>query len=124
LEGLPVSEPPGIENWSTQVRKGLLELCILNLLAHNELHGYDIVKRLTRINGLLVTEGTLYPLLSRLRRAGLLRVRLEEASGGPPRKVYGLTETGRRAREAMNAHWDVLHHGIGRVIAESEANYG
>ncbi|MCL4694538.1 MAG: PadR family transcriptional regulator, partial [Candidatus Hydrogenedentes bacterium] len=53
-----------IDNWTTQLRKGLLELCIVNLLAKGELYGYDLVKHLARIRGLVVTEGTIYPLLS------------------------------------------------------------
>ncbi len=59
-------------NWTTQVRKGLLELCIVNLLARGELYGYDLVKKLARVKGLVITEGTIYPLLSRLRKTGVV----------------------------------------------------
>ena len=65
-----------VSNWTTQLRKGILELCIVNLLAKGELYGYDLVKRLAEIRGLVVTEGTVYPLLSRLKKAGLLETRL------------------------------------------------
>ncbi len=67
------------DNWTVQVRKGVLELCILNALAEQERYGYDLVKTLVTVPGLGVTEGTLYPLLSRLRVAGLVRARLEES---------------------------------------------
>jgi len=86
-----------LDNWTTQLRKGLLELCIVNLLAQGEMYGYDIVKQLSLIPGLVVTEGTMYPLLSRLRKAKLVDTRLEESSSGPARKYYMLTEDGQHA---------------------------
>ena len=84
------------DNWTVQVRKGLLELCILNALAEQERYGYDLVKTLVTVPGLGVTEGTLYPLLSRLRVAGLVSTRLEESTQGPARKYYSLTKDGRK----------------------------
>ena len=84
------------DNWTVQVRKGVLELCILNALAEQERYGYDLVKTLVTVPGLGVTEGTLYPLLSRLRVAGLVSTRLEESTQGPARKYYSLTKDGRK----------------------------
>src|SRR5687767_13854573 len=90
------------DNWTVQVRKGLLELCILNALAEEERYGYDLVKTLISVPGLGVTEGTLYPLLSRLRVQGLITARLEESSEGPARKYYSLTREGKKIMAAMN----------------------
>jgi PadR family transcriptional regulator, regulatory protein PadR len=113
-----------LANWSTQLRKGLLELGIINLLARGELYGYDLVKRLASVEGLVVTEGTVYPLLSRLRKAGLVRARLVESPSGPVRKYYTLTPEGRRVRETMNAHWAALNKGIGELVNTKEVQDG
>jgi PadR family transcriptional regulator PadR len=91
-------------NWAVQLRRGWLELCVLNALAGGERYGYDLARTLAALPGENVTEGTLYPLLSRLRLQGLVFTRLEESSGGPARKYYALTAAGRRAVEKMNAH--------------------
>lgn len=99
------------DNWTVQVRKGVLELCILNALADKERYGYDLVKTLTAIPGLGVTEGTLYPLLSRLRVQGLISARLEESSEGPARKYYALTKEGRKIRNVMNDYMEALNSG-------------
>jgi PadR family transcriptional regulator PadR len=99
------------DNWTVQVRKGLLEVCILNALANQERYGYDLVKTLVQIPGLGVTEGTLYPLLSRLRVQGLISARLEESSEGPARKYYSLTRDGRKIMAAMNDYLETLNKG-------------
>src|SRR5262249_49495120 len=96
------------DNWTVQVRKGLLEVCILTALASPERYGYDLVKTLVEIPGLGVTEGPLYPLLSRLRMQGLIAARLEESSAGPPRKYYSLTKEGRKIMAAMNHYLETL----------------
>ncbi len=101
-----------VDNWATQLRKGLLELCILNMVAQDEVYGYDLVKRLTEMPGLGIAEGSIYPLLSRMRKVGLLSARLEESPNGPARKYYALTPEGRRCWQTMNAHWDNLALGI------------
>ena len=97
-------------NWTTQLRKGLLELCILNALKGERLYGYDIVRQLRGIECLMISEGTVYPILSRLKREGLVSSRLEESPEGPARKYYRLTETGREMLARMNDIW-------GRVLA-------
>jgi PadR family transcriptional regulator PadR len=96
------------DNWTVQVRKGLLELCILNALAEEERYGYDLVKTLIGVPGLGVTEGTLYPLLSRLRVQGLITARLEESPEGPARKYYSLTREGKKIMASMNDYVDEL----------------
>jgi PadR family transcriptional regulator PadR len=103
------------DNWTVQVRKGLLDLCVLRELADQERYGYELVKRLVGFPGLGVTEGTLYPLLSRLRLQGLVRTRLEESSEGPARKYYALTPEGKRMLELMQDYMDKLNEGAGRL---------
>ncbi len=106
------------DNWTVQVRKGVLELCILTALADRERYGYDLVKSLVAVPGLGVTEGTLYPLLSRLKTAGLMTSRLEESSSGPARKYYALTSEGRQVLSMMNSHWNQLNQGVARLREE------
>lgn len=103
------------DNWTVQVRKGLLELCILNALAEKERYGYELVKMLLAIPGLGVSEGTLYPILSRLRLQGLVNTRLEESTEGPARKYYSLTREGRRVMALMQEYLDTLNAGAGRL---------
>ncbi len=92
------------DNWIVQMRKGLLEYFILRALLARERYGYDLVKGLAAQGGAEVTEGTLYPLLSRLRTQGLVATRLEESSAGPARKYYALTPKGRRLVAQMAEH--------------------
>ena len=105
------------DNWTVQVRKGVLELCILNALAEQERYGYDLVKTLVSVPGLGVTEGTLYPLLSRLRVAGLLSTRLEESTQGPARKYYSLTKDGRKIMAVMNDYLETLNRGTRQLLS-------
>jgi len=100
------------DNWTVQVRKGVLELCILNALAERERYGYELVKSLVDNPGLGMTEGTLYPLLSRLRAQGLVGARLEESSEGPARKYYSLSKEGRKVAALMNAYLDDLNESV------------
>jgi PadR family transcriptional regulator, regulatory protein PadR len=100
------------DNWVVQVRKGVLEVCILRALETHERYGYELVKSLAAVPGLGLTEGTLYPLLSRLRVAGLISARLEESAEGPARKYYALTKEGRRTLSAMNAFLEELNQGM------------
>lgn len=103
-----MNEPGYFENWTVQLRRGWIELCVLNALAQGERYGYDLVRSLAELPGLDVTEGTLYPLLSRLRLQGLVSARLEESREGPARKYYALTAAGRRELERMNGHMEQL----------------
>jgi PadR family transcriptional regulator PadR len=107
------------DNWTVQVRKGLLDLCVLQALAEREQYGYELVKHLVGLPGMGVTEGTLYPLLSRLRVQGLVRTRLEESPEGPARKYYALTEEGRRALVLMRAYLEKLN-----AVATRDRNLG
>lgn len=95
-----------VENWLTQVRKGVLDLCVLNAIRGEEVYGYEIVKRLRALDGLVISEGTIYPLLSRLKRDELVETFLQESPEGPARKYYRLTDRGRERLSAMNERWD------------------
>ena len=108
------------DNWTVQVRKGLLELCVLNALGEREHYGYDLVKTLVDIHGLGVTEGTLYPLLSRLRVQGLISARLEESPEGPARKYYALTREGRKIMKLMNDYLDNLNESADALRKKGE----
>jgi len=103
---------PSFESWTSQVRKGFLELCVLNALVAAEQYGYDLVKSLVAVPGVGVTEGTLYPLLSRLRLQGLIESRLVESTGGPARKYYRLTQSGRAMVGMMNRYFDDMLSGL------------
>ena len=96
-----------IDNAKAQMRKGILEYCILSILAKKDLYTTDIINALKE-NDLIVVEGTLYPLLTRQKNAGLLRYRWEESSQGPPRKYYALTEIGRTYLKELDNSWDSL----------------
>jgi PadR family transcriptional regulator, regulatory protein PadR len=100
------------DNWTTQLRKGVLELCILNIIGHRRIYGYDIVRRLRDVDVLVVREGTIYPILSRLKGDGLVRTSLEESPEGPARKYYELTRRGEQLLDEMNGYWDVLSRGM------------
>ncbi len=107
-----------LENWATQLRKGVLELCILNSIKGNRLYGYDIVRRLREIEGLVISEGTIYPILSRLKREGLVKSSIEESGEGPPRKYYQLTTKGKSILSEMNSYWINIENGIEKICEE------
>jgi len=100
------------ENWTIQMRKGVLDFCILKALAGGECYGYALVKSLVAIPGIGVAEGSIYPLLSRLKKQGLVSTRLEESSEGPARKYYRLTNSGRLVGEEMQAYFADMAKGV------------
>ncbi len=110
--------PEFFDNWTVQMRKGLVEFCILRTLSHSERYGYDLVKWLVTLPGLNTTEGTVYPLLSRLRAAGLIEARLVESTEGPARKYYSLTDLGRRQIEQMNKYFKTLSQTVSDIGAK------
>jgi len=103
-----------VENTKQQMRKGILEFCILSVLKDRDLYASEILERLKE-SRLLVVEGTLYPLLTRLKNADLLQYRWEESSSGPPRKYYTLTEEGTQFLEELKSTWEELQHAINKV---------
>lgn len=103
------------ENRKAQLRKGLLEFCILLIIGKGRVYATDIINELKKAD-LIVVEGTLYPLLSRLRSAGLLSYSWEESEMGPPRKYYELTENGRVALTELTLTWKNLSTSIIRLM--------
>jgi PadR family transcriptional regulator, regulatory protein PadR len=99
-------------NWTVQMRKGLLDYCILRALRGGEWYGYALVKALVDIPGIGVAEGSIYPLLSRLKKQGLVHTRLEESSEGPARKYYQLTALGRSYAEEMSIYFETMIRGV------------
>ena len=100
-----------IENAKAQMRKGILEYCILSILSDNDAYASDIIKELKEAR-LIVVEGTLYPLLTRQKNAGLLSYRWEESTQGPPRKYYTITDIGRKFLDDMHKSWNELVSAI------------
>lgn len=92
-------------NTVSQMRRGILEYCIVRLLADHEVYTAELIDRLKAAD-LIVTDGTLYPLLSRLQKAKLLQYRWEESEAGPPRKYYSLTADGLAFLEQLNSAWE------------------
>ncbi len=96
-----------IENAKAQMRKGVLELCILSVLSRGDAYANDLINKLKDAK-MIVVEGTLYPLLTRQKNAGLLSYRWEESPQGPPRKYYSITEVGRAYLNDLQNGWDDL----------------
>ena len=107
--------------WEVQVRKGVLELIILLSLRKHERYGYELITVVTGAMDFELTEGTIYPLLSRLHKDGLLTARWVEVPGGVPRKYYRLSEHGRDALAAMKTSWIRLTNAIQRLIDDPRA---
>lgn len=117
-------DPDFLANWATQLRKGLLELCVLASLRGERLYGYDIVKRLAAGGGLSMGEGTVYPILSRFKKDGLVETTLVESAAGPARKYYQLTPKGRRTLAEMLRQWATVRDGIDRVTTTHDDRGG
>src|SRR6056297_3904177 len=103
-----------LENTKAQMRKGVLEYCILLVLDGKPLYASDIIQSLKEAK-MIVVEGTLYPLLTRLKNAGLLAYRWEESTQGPPRKYYELTDTGQKFLKKLEGSWNELTDAVDKV---------
>ena len=94
-------------------------MCILTALGSQRLYGYDIVRCLRAIDGLVISEGTVYPILARFRREGLVTASIEESSEGPPRKYYELTPAGRKHLGRMSEYWRRMKRGVDKLGEQS-----
>ncbi len=103
-----------LENTKAQMRKGVLEYCILLVISGKRLYASDIISALKEAK-MIVVEGTLYPLLTRLKNDGLLTYRWEESTQGPPRKYYELTSSGQDFLEGLEGSWDELVHAVNKL---------
>jgi PadR family transcriptional regulator PadR len=102
-------------NWITQLRKGLLEMAVINLLQNGKIHGYEIVQKFKQLDGLKIREGNIYRILVRLRIDGVVKSSEEGTEGGPPRIYFELTKEGRNVLEKMNNHWDKVKESLETV---------
>jgi len=107
-----------IENTKAQMRKGVLEFCILSILSDGEHYPTEIIERMKQAK-LIVVEGTLYPLLTRLKNDGLLSYRWEESTSGPPRKYFTLTEEGKKNLNSLNESWTELTESVDQIIKQT-----
>jgi PadR family transcriptional regulator PadR len=108
-----------IENTQSQMRKGVLEFCILSIIKRGEAYPSDIIEEMKSAN-LSILEGTLYPLLTRLKNADLLSYRWVESSGGPPRKYFTLTEKGASFYASLENTWEEMTGAVERVTRKIE----
>lgn len=100
----------------TQMRRGTLQYCVLALLADEERYAFDLVRRLSDVDGMVTSEGTIYPLLSRLRRDGLVESVWRESAEGPPRRYYHLTDSGRAALAGFTREWGRFRDAVDHFV--------
>jgi len=110
-----------IENTKQQMRKGVLEFCILSILSKGDAYPTEIIEQLKEAK-LIVVEGTLYPLLMRLKNEGLLSYRWEESTSGPPRKYYKLTEVGEQFLKELDKTWEELVSAVSSATKKPNTN--
>jgi len=106
-----------IENTKAQMKKGILEFCILSVLSSGDKYPSEIISQLKE-GKLIVVEGTLYPLLMRLKNDGLLSYRWEESASGPPRKYYKLTPVGKQYLKELRTTWNELVEAVNKTISK------
>ncbi|MBO0844642.1 MAG: PadR family transcriptional regulator [Nocardioides sp.] len=100
----------------SQLRRGVLEFCVLALLSDGEHYSFEIVTALSERDGLVTSEGTLYPLLSRLRKEGTVETTWRESAAGPPRRYYRLTPTGRALLQAFSSEWARFRDSVDALL--------
>ncbi|MCX8237411.1 MAG: PadR family transcriptional regulator [Akkermansiaceae bacterium] len=107
------------DNWTVQLRKGVLEFCVLSAMEfeadEHGTYGYNLARRLVKVKGLDVSEGSIYPLLSRMRKQGLLQSHLVESESGPARKYYRLTAAGLARAKAMKSYYDEMQEAVAEI---------
>jgi PadR family transcriptional regulator PadR len=102
----------------TQMRRGALEFCVMALLRNGDRYGFDVTRLLSENPGLATSEGTIYPLLARLRSDGLVTTYWEESPEGPPRRYYHLTEGGSIALDTFTLQWNVFSNSVNKLLKE------
>lgn len=115
-----MTDEPNLENSKAQMRKGTLEFCIMLIISRGEVYASDILQQLKAAD-LLVVEGTLYPLLSRLKTQGFLLYSWKESNAGPPRKYYSLTDKGKTSVKMLTDNWLTLADSINQLIKQHHA---
>lgn len=102
----------------SQLRRGTLPYCVLALLRDGERYGFELVRALGDVDGMVASEGTIYPLLSRLRREGLVATTWRESRSGPPRRYYRLTDAGKRALADFTDEWARFRAAVDHLLAD------
>lgn len=113
-------EPGAASNGLTQLRRGAVEYCVLALLRDGDRYGFELVRELSDAGGLVTSEGTIYPLLARLRRDEHVTTFWRESESGPPRRYYRLTGTGRTALDAFTKDWVHFRDSVDRLLRGKE----
>ncbi len=102
---------------STQVLKGILEGCLLSIIANKESYGYEMIEKLSKYGLSMVSEGSIYPLLLRMKKEGLvITSQKERPSGGPKRKYYSITSKGKEELEKFTINWNVISEGVIKLL--------
>ncbi|MFI5979731.1 PadR family transcriptional regulator [Streptomyces sp. NPDC051555] len=114
------SQPGADGHVASQLRKGVLEYCVLALLRDGPRYGVELLEELARVEVMTTSQGTMYPLLSRLRRTGLADTHLRDSDSGPPRRYYTLTDAGRSALEEFAAHWPSFRTAVDHFLTPGE----
>lgn len=107
-----------MKSWVTQLRKGAGELIVLAALRQGEAYGYELLQRINQIDGLGMTESTVYPLLAKLTGEDCLTVRVVPSRSGPPRRYYKITKTGRKRLKEMSSTWQDFTSGVEQLLKE------
>ena len=101
-----------------QMRRGALEYCVLSLLAGHERYGLELVQKLAEVDGMVTSEGTIYPLLARLRRDGEVETFWQESSAGPPRRYYRITRKGTTALNGFRSEWGRFRSAVDQFLED------
>lgn len=105
---------------NSQLKKGVLELCVLSLLSKKDYYGYELVNEISK--DIKISDGTIYPILRRLNQEGLFETYLQESQEGPPRKYYKLTSIGYRTKDQLIDEWNEFVDGVNNIIEGDESN--
>ena len=111
---------PALTDWTSQLRRGVLELCLLRVLSDEPSYGYEIVSRLESLGPLASSENTIYPLLRRLKADGLLETFMRDSPAGPPRQYYRVTADGRRRLAALSKEWIAMAEAVATCLDHGE----
>jgi len=120
LLGALISDSKGClmdSTWLSQMRKGVLELCVLAIVDREETYGYAVVEQMGKTPGIEVTESTIYPLLARLSKDGLLKLRIEKSTSGPPRRYYSLSSNGKKRLRELSNTWATIVGSVSQLLA-------
>jgi PadR family transcriptional regulator PadR len=101
---------------TAQLRRGVLEYCVLALLRSEERYAFDLVRELAELDGMVISEGTIYPMLARMRRDGTVETTWRESTSGPPRRYYRLSAAGRKALLGFKQEWSTFRDAVDHVM--------